>query len=64
LSISGPKYAFGLAFVEAIGKMYAFGGQSQAVYVYTNTTGWTTSGKARVCLYHWCCISYFETLCF
>ena len=42
---SGVKYLFGLAFVDAIGKLYAFGGNSMQVYVYTNGTGWKTSGE-------------------
>jgi hypothetical protein len=42
------KYAFGLAYVEAIGKMYAFGGNSMQVYVYNSlSTAWTTSCKFK-----------------
>ena len=42
----GIKYLFGLIFVEAIGKMYAIGGNSNDVYVYSTATGWKTSSKS------------------
>ncbi len=55
----GIKYLFGMAYVEAVDKMYVIGGNSMQVYVYSNTTkGWYTSRKFQLAFL----LTFFEGL--